>query len=1177
MNNDKIITPKECLKRSIKGLEEETALVLNQFGTSRKRLSRPQTAMSYSNSCIPMTTAVKDSPLFVRKSQSKPFKLVERPKTRSGSFAYGSSDFLEHKWKKRGKLLLGKHLEESRSSPSKEIKQNLRRKQSLTNVKESNAKSKSPQFGKRVNIDEYDCNEFLLQDLKSVEKDDPLTSHNNLHRNENEFQKFNSETQRIAIGKETSFFSEDALSGTKLVEEKQRLTVSNQQMKRSVERKRSLILQQRKRFAYITREHAVIDIQRIFRGYIKRLRMSRIRKPSMNKHVVKEFGHDSPKEKIVEKNGRARPHTVHWYTSDCLPQSKKSNKYTQRSSTASGTSNQKKEMRRTFTWNGRNISDTTFKLVSSSSHDLHADSTKVRLFGEDGSANPKLRDAIDSVINSTKFDSVPHLLASTTNIEDSKLRSTGKGKLNTKTKKILSVNQYRPHLNEESKNIHDSINVSVRDVRYSGFDTLQVTQKECEETSTNLIEKESVELNSNPDEICDGQTLENSNAICFNCWSSSDSQKCSLHEKLSFDPSDDLNETTVLCNNWNFKKLMKRYRIKEIPERGPHEVFSLQYHKTAKEFTVVKEDSHPIYRILSHHIAWVNFQLKSSYRVRSWLKSLVEHLKIQSSSGEKWAKTAEKLQQNATLRNLFQLQKLKKELCNDIPVAPVTGTSLPERHGKIKVLMRESFLMEGNVVVQKLVVDGPTPVPHNLYRRREYVIPDPKIILLDWKKSGKIMKATYESHSKSSFNPFALIDELALELGNDENSASKPTRNKYVKQSIPSDDMSGDATNDLFYPLETIKFATLKRIGCSNNSAIGGLSAELIITQIVTTKIPPQFGNFNICDKTLLLPHTNSTTHDLSNSLQVDKPNLIYIDRPLINYITNICYPRITVKVGLGQNDRHPPDFKKVEEGSESYDFGFRTAIGEDLPYINCEIKAHKFVPSEDIATPNTPCGLPMMATKADLSYPFCETKSRENTVNDLAYLLVPDATSSFNKPQLFTSVGIQEVGRFMRDCNIDGQLGRFYSIVTRSWPRMQACKFRRYFTDDDKPYWYDHESGEIRWEKPLDDNKKTIKEGGIYIDDSYQTNHFKDHTGILLDDPAGRHLRRKIFLQKHETSAMKSKRIKHMMKSKGHFNDAENHPKINLINNDRKLPKTDDQNVAKMKLNLKDSVSIIS
>ena len=1173
MNSDENITRMSCLKQSIKGLEEETALLLDQFGTSRKKLSRPQTAIPHSNSYRPMTAATKDSPLFVRKSQSSPFKLVERPKTRSGGFTYGSSDFAEHRWKKRGKLLLGKHLEKTHLSSSKKQNKKNRRKPSSTNVNESNLKSKNPNFRENVNTDEYDCNEFLLEDLQSVEKDDPLTAHNKLHQNENEFQKFKSETQRIAIGKETSFFLEDRLSGTKLAEERQRLTISNQVMKRNIERKQSRMIEQNNRFTCITREHAAIDIQRNFRGYIKRLRLIRNNNSSMDKPFMQDPGHDSSQQKIVEKNGRARPQTVHWYTSDCITPSKKSINETQRSKTASCTSNQRKGMERTLTWNGRNISDTTFKFVSTSSHDLHVDEKKLRLFGEDGSANPKLRDTIDSVINSTKFDSVPHLLASTNN-EDTKMMCMGKGKL--KTKKFHSVNQDNSNLNEEKKNLHDSTNISLRDVRFSGFDTQQITQIECKESSRNQIEKENVELNSNSDEILNDETKDNSNAICFNCWSSSNSQKCSLHRKLSFDPSDDINETTVLCKNWNFKKLIKRYRIKENQDNSSHEVFSLQYHKTAKEFTVLKEDPHPIYRILSHHIVKVNFQTKSTHRTRSWLKSLVEHLKIQSPLGEKWTKTAEKLQQNATLRNLFQIQKLKKELLNDIPVAPVTGTSLPERLGKIKVLVSESFLMEGTVVVQKLVVDGPTPVPHNLYRPREYAIPDPKIILLDWKKSGKILKTACGSQSKSSFNPFSLVDELILELYKDESPDLKPTRSKHVKQSIPTDEMSRGATSDLFYPLETIKFATLKRIGSSNNIAIGGLSVELIVTQIITTKIPPQFGNFNICDKTLRLPHTNSTTYDLSNTLQVDKPNLAYIDRPLVNHITNICYPRITVKVGLDPNDRHPPDFKQVDKESESYDFGFRTAIGEDVPDINCEIMAHKFVPSEDVATPNTPCGLPMMATKADLSYPFCETKSRENTVHDLAYLLVPDATCSFNKPQLFTSVGIQEVGRFMRDCNIDGPLGRFYSIVTRSLPRMQTCKFRRYFTVDDKPYWYDDDSGEVRWEKPLDDhNRKTIKEGGIYIDDLYQTNHFKDHTGILLDDPAGRRLRRKIFLQKHETSAMKSKRIKHMTKSKGYVNSVENEQRIK--NTDRKLPTNEDKNVDNMKLNLNNKVSIRS
>lgn len=64
---------------------------------------------------------------------------------------------------------------------------------------------------------------------------------------------------------------------------------------------------------------------------------------------------------------------------------------------------------------------------------------------------------------------------------------------------------------------------------------------------------------------------------------------------------------------------------------------------------------------------------------------------------------------------------------------------------------------------------------------------------------------------------------------------------------------AGDHQGARYPPVRTIKFATFSRKPTTGMMAVGGLPAEMVLHMLISTRIPPQYGE-------LFASHSNSTT-----------------------------------------------------------------------------------------------------------------------------------------------------------------------------------------------------------------------------------------------------------------------------------------------------------------------------
>ena len=71
------------------------------------------------------------------------------------------------------------------------------------------------------------------------------------------------------------------------------------------------------------------------------------------------------------------------------------------------------------------------------------------------------------------------------------------------------------------------------------------------------------------------------------------------------------------------------------------------------------------------------------------------------------------------------------------------------------------------------------------------------------------------------------------------------------------------------------------------------------------------------------------------------------------------------------------------------------------------------FEPDPSVAQLNAPAANDSNVTHADLSYPFCEPASRDNTTLDFYFLLLASVVSE-SYAQVFTVLTVQEPGEFI-------------------------------------------------------------------------------------------------------------------------------------------------------------------
>jgi hypothetical protein len=118
-------------------------------------------------------------------------------------------------------------------------------------------------------------------------------------------------------------------------------------------------------------------------------------------------------------------------------------------------------------------------------------------------------------------------------------------------------------------------------------------------------------------------------------------------------------------------------------------------------------------------------------------------------------------------------------------------------------------------------------------------------------------------------------------------------------------------------PVSTIQFATLGRKPRPEMKDVGGLPAELIISQLVTTFVPPQYGSLVVLEKTSVGPAHSSEVSIAFATLSIDPVTQQYILRPLDHIVNVRKPPTITVTTLRGADDKYHYGHNRPEQTAE--------------------------------------------------------------------------------------------------------------------------------------------------------------------------------------------------------------------------------------------------------------------
>ena len=593
----------------------------------------------------------------------------------------------------------------------------------------------------------------------------------------------------------------------------------------------------------------------------------------------------------------------------------------------------------------------------------------LRLFQADGSARKSLRNTISSALTGSKFDSVPSLLAGDlpsgwNNHLDIGPASSFREKSQNMVSVMRSTRTSMKHTpSNDAVDLSEPKSLSLQDVSF-GFESTGVAE----------VEKE----------------------VCYNCWSSGDGTNCQIHAKSKLDSI--ASQNLSMCSNWNAEFLRRKYRAEDIQEVFDQQSQSLVFDKSQKQFLTKEEAKHPVYRLINQHVACLNSVYQRRQKTKIWFTSFIQRLKEGSFQNNRSAQSAKVLCLRGTKDNMAQVQKIKSEMIEQLPKAPVTGTTMREKLGHDQILVKSTVNVDGEEKSSNFIIVGPTPVPKALYRPRRYeATPTIKFVLHVDKKDRE------RSYSNDTY-----LSDLNFDM------------------------LHQDHNN-------FVQYVTFGRKGSNDNLAVGGLSAEILMSRRFTSCFPPQYKNITCSEERILLPpkQTNPLTVP---TLEVPPDKLTYIRRELVTPLDTRRPPTIMTKVGIDQEkDRHYFGLNRVEQTGETKDCGFRTAVSYELPEPDSRIDPRTFTPSENIATPNTLAVTPFRIAEVDESYPFCQEKSRTNHVEDLYQLLLSNGECSSSKLQVFTTVGSQQVGYFMQNGDATLPIGRMNTKVVRTWAFLQS------------------------------------------------------------------------------------------------------------------------------------------
>ncbi len=631
-------------------------------------------------------------------------------------------------------------------------------------------------------------------------------------------------------------------------------------------------------------------------------------------------------------------------------------------------------------------------------------------FLADGSKNHKLRDTIRDALKTSKFDSVSALLTANlsfnpkrkprANLVSAQSRPSTKGvareivlgkKADTRFVAVLAPNVHakRPLLVKTTTTTkamnrrevytsgsslptqHHHHHLRIRDVVDDGF----ITKKQQEQHDVSSTSG----LSSSPRTTVSTQ--------CFACWSAIKGCLCEEHRDKSQHPRP-ASQSALMCANWEVDQLRRKYRAEEIQEIFMKAKASLRYDKVRKVYVTVVQCHHPIYRYVESITTILNKTMRRKLHTRAWFRSFLEQLRlglVKHKSGPSILKARE------TLRNAKWCDMYSRTVVDFHPVAPVTRQRVQAHRelGVISIPPERPHFLNGI-----LVTECPTPV--ELYRPRRYdllprrCIPMPQPSFLD-AIPLPIPNRFLDGQAKIGWieRISARVSTAALYRAMAQVKACTPPRGFDL------------ARRTRITPPTTVLFASFGRKPCSGNLAIGGLSADMLIYMVVTTFIPPQFGNFTVTDRRPLCLKPTLDHSAVYLCVDICPHVWRYVVRPLEHALNTRRPPTIMLCIAQESHERW---INRPEQTGEDVDFGFITVMETPGVTEPDETTASTFLPSVEILSYNIPTVHATVTTRADRYYPFCEPTTRESTIVEFIHLLWM-GKSSRNQPQVRRSV----------------------------------------------------------------------------------------------------------------------------------------------------------------------------
>ncbi len=803
------------------------------------------------------------------------------------------------------------------------------------------------------------------------------------------------------------------------------------------------------------------------------------------------------------------------------------------------------------------------------------DDEKDRLFLADGSVNLRLRDTIEQSLRVSRFDSVSTLLASggkELSLNEAKRKRAQKKKKkrrgdkgkrerpiflqddsNKKMVSVMRIKGLQDDSEEEqeerrsptkkkavSPDTKDPKTLAIHDIPHTGFDLNKDDELHPDNQLDDDMDPDYHMYNApkqNPDgtndttqsQVDQWKSTGKTKGVCFNCWSAGKGKKCMLHkeEAASNGQVQKKTESALMCKNWDLGVLRRRYRAEEIQEVFMRSASSLRYDKDRKQFCTVVEQKHPIYRLTSHRLAKYNFTSRRKQHVRSWLHSFIELLRTGKIPGEKVGKSAKMLRLRNSLVNLRVVRKYGNKSYTRHPKAPITGTTLAELRGQLKLIQERELEFdrpEGKKetkVFRYIVVDG-VPVPVALYLPRVYELFAPKSIPMPEPSYKEEPEVATPNLYISEDEPTAWLERLVSRVSRD-----MTTQAKLMVQTMSPIPGIDKLKRTKYPPPLTIKFATFARKPTRNNMAMGGLSAELTVYELVTTYVPPQYGHFTVMDRASLAPDISEEITAKFLSALVDPFPQTYVERMLQHPLNSRRPPTVTLSTAMDPSNKHYFGENRPSQTGEEAHHGFRTAVWCMAPLFDPTTDSSTFLPSHDVATLNLPAANRTVTTHADRNYPFCEPTNRDNTTLDFYHLLLLGVCSP-SKSQVFTNLGVQEPGDFMRGCDPAKPLGHCVAVIYRSWAFLQKAPIEEFLTDDGVPYWYDRRTGETFWERPLHKEEKVpVKQGGSVLGGGGEMPSIGQGASQGYEPRYDQRDMRKAMIRKHESEEMTIERRK--------------------------------------------------